>query len=399
MRKVLLICLLLSTITSWSQTPWYELANNANATINEIEAAYNQQVKGLSEEKKAAYAKHFERWYAAIAPYILPDGHIQNRAELYNRNALITSHKQSPNGNWKEIGPFTARDIYRGVGRINCIAFHPTDSNIMYCGAALGGVWKTTNHGKTWEPLTDHIPNFFVTAIAVNPGNPDIIYAGTGDGNTETRYPGIGVWKSDDGGINWEQKSDLIGDQIVNDIIVHPDDNDRVIAAAHTGLYLSESGGNKWVRLNTGRFRELRIAPDNNDIIYASTNSTLLVSTDGGFRFTGKRLPRTPNPRLSIAVSAAEPTAIWLVSEQLVLKSDNYGDDIYEVLIGDGDRDLGGQSWYNTTAEGSPHKPGVLYQGHVPVYKTGNNGKTWKRLTNVHSDVHYMRHSPVTGRL
>src|SRR5438094_10212403 len=109
---------------------------------------------------------------------------------------------------WTLIGPAPINPSQTfqspASGRLAGIAAHPTDPNIIYIAAASGGVWKTTDGGVSWTPLTDTQPTLFMGAIAVSQSNPDIIYAGTGESNNGTfAYYGRGVLKSTDAGATW----------------------------------------------------------------------------------------------------------------------------------------------------------------------------------------------------
>lgn len=399
MRGLFFLVSLIMSIPVFAQVSWYDLLAEQGITYEAVYKAYQRDIKGLNEEGREAHAKHFNRWKMQVKGYVKPDGQIMSsdeRAEAWNTAKV--AYKKSNAGRWNEIGPFTANDVYRGVGRINCVAFHPTDSNIMYCGAPYGGVWKTVNHGNTWENLTDDMPSFGVSALAVDPENPDIVYAGTGDGETG-RNPGFGVWKSTDAGKTWEQKNNTMNNVIVQEILVFPDNTDEVIASTWSGIYKSTNGGETWINVNVGNTREMRFHPEDPEVIYAVTNGAFFVSENRGRRWERKLLPKTLFYRMSLAVSAAEPDAVFVTGENGILKSEKRGDSLFVWDDNDGTRDLGSQSWYNHAADASPTDAGTIYQGHVPTYATRDGGKTWGRLSNVHSDIHHILHSPVTGRL
>ncbi len=108
------------------------------------------------------------------------------------------------------MGPDTDVPTYEyrsghGLGRVNCVAFHPTNPDVLWVGTPGGGVWKTENSGKSWSPLTDYLPTLAISHIAVDPVNPDILYFCSGDYDTGGMSSGaaMGVFKSTDGGNNW----------------------------------------------------------------------------------------------------------------------------------------------------------------------------------------------------
>ena len=134
--------------------------------------------------------------------------------------------QRSLSGNWEQLGPIldgaTTRDDIPGVGRVSAIEFHPTDPLTIYAGAPAGGLWRTTNGGQWWESLTDDLPTLGISAIIVDPNNPDIIYIGTGDRDSADA-PGLGVWKSVDGGETWSSPEFGMPDVVVGMMVVNPD--------------------------------------------------------------------------------------------------------------------------------------------------------------------------------
>src|SRR5438067_641892 len=193
---------------------------------------------------------------------------------------------------WRCIGP------YRG-GRALAVAGVLGEANTFYFGAVAGGVWKTTDGGATWRPLTDGTPISSVGALAVAPSNPDIIYVGTGEAapRGDMTY-GDGVYKSVDGGRTWTH---LSGNGLPAGILgrihvsVSGADSRRVYAmieAAEGGLYRSDDAGEHWGRVNDdGRltqrawyFSTILADPQRADTVYAE-NTGLFRSTDGGKTF------------------------------------------------------------------------------------------------------------------
>src|SRR5437588_2291354 len=206
---------------------------------------------------------------------------------------------------WRNIGPF------RG-GRTHAIAGVPSQPNTFYMAQVNGGVFKTTDYGRTWQPIFDDQPTGSVGAIAVSASNPDVVYVGSGEGlHRPDLSVGNGVYKSTDGGKTWTHLGLRDGLQIPS-LAIDPRDPNRVFAAVlghpygpneERGLFRSTDGGQTWQKAiykdeNTGA-SDVEIDPSNPDVIYASmwearegpwednnqvngTGGGLFKSTDGG---------------------------------------------------------------------------------------------------------------------
>lgn len=404
MRKVLFAAVL-STLVFTTQVAeaqvdiqWYDLARRPNVDFQEVVDAFERNLSNLSPSALEAERKHFNRWKQQTKAYTKSDGFLMTGSERLAAMRDLQSFKKALEGSWTELGPFTARNVYRGVGRINCMAFHPTDSNIMYAGSPNGGVWKTVNYGSTWENLTDHLPSFGVSAITIHPTNPEIIYVGSGDGETG-RTPGTGVWRSIDGGSTWEAINSDMENLIVNEIAVFDTEPPTLVVAASIGIYKSADGGESWERTQGGDFMEMRVKPDNDRVLYAATTSRFLWSSNQGDSWETTNLPITPSDRMAIDVSPAAPNQVVVISENVVMRSADNGKSFEISYIENGFRNLGEQSWYNTAGAMSVTDPNVIYQGHVPFYVARGTTEDWARLREIHSDIHYINHSPLTGRL
>ena len=206
---------------------------------------------------------------------------------------------------WRMIGPF------RG-GRTRAATGVPSQPNVFYMGQVNGGVWKSDDYGRTWNPIFDHESTQSIGAIAVAPSNPDIIYVASGEGlHRPDLSVGNGIYKSTDAGKTWMHLGLRDGFQIPA-LAVDPRDPNRVFAAVlghpygpneERGLFRSTDGGQSWQKAiykdeNTGA-SDVEIDPTNPDIIYASmwearegpwedgnevngTGGGLFKSTDGG---------------------------------------------------------------------------------------------------------------------
>src|SRR5262249_29264566 len=168
-------------------------------------------------------------------------------------------------------------------GRICDLAVVDSNPNIMYVGAATGGVWKTSDGGNTWAPVFDQQPTLNIGAVAVSQSNPDVVWVGSGEANARNSCSwGNGVYKSTDGGKTWTHMG-LRDTQHVGRVVIHPKNPDIVYVAAlghiwgpnkERGVYKTTDGGQTWqlskfIDENTG-FIDVAIDPDQPDILYAA---------------------------------------------------------------------------------------------------------------------------------
>src|SRR5579863_189965 len=236
---------------------------------------------------------------------------------------------------WRMIGPF------RG-GRTRAACGVPSQPNVFYMGQVNGGVWKSNDYGRTWNPIFDAEPTQSIGAIAVAPSDPNIIYVASGEGLARPDLSvGDGIYKSTDAGKTWTHVWTQQGIQMPS-IAVDPRDPNKVFAAVlgrpygaspERGLYLSTDGGSTWKRVlskdeNTGA-SDVEIDPSNPDVVYASlwqvrlgpwedgngyngTNGGLFKSTDGGntWRQLTNGLPEKL-VQIYVAIAPSDPLRLY----------------------------------------------------------------------------------------
>jgi|YNPMSStandDraft_1061717.scaffolds.fasta_scaffold03342_2 hypothetical protein len=202
------------------------------------------------------------------------------------------------NQNWQEIGPRSpqrgSNKQLSGSGRINCIAFDPNDSNLIWAGAASSGLWKSTNRGKSWEvvPFTEFL-SMGVSDIAISSQNPDIIYVATGDADGSSFFGcySLGIIKSTDKGQTWEilpTGIEYSQGSFISKLLLHPENDSILYAATSNAIIKTSNGGKHWdVLIDRFNFRDICFKPNDYNVIYATTYSIndgafLFKSEDGG---------------------------------------------------------------------------------------------------------------------
>src|SRR5579871_2619270 len=221
--------------------------------------------KDFEKEEDGSFQKARNAWFYNQRAYPHPtvppgarlEGYRQVQAQVAAQQAAISRAKNAGDvGSWQLVGPSTMNGAW-GInsGRITAIAVDPTNSQIVYAGAAQGGIWKTTNGGGTWTPLTDTQASLSVGSITLDPQNHLTIYVGTGEENNAIdSYYGEGILKSTDGGNTWTNYPGPFaggggGGARIGGIAVQPNNSSVVLAAAGccargpSGVYRSVDGG------------------------------------------------------------------------------------------------------------------------------------------------------------
>lgn len=230
-------------------------------------------------------------------------------------------------------------------GRVIDIAIHPNDVNTWYVAAACGGVWKTSNHGTTFNPIFDSYDSYSIACVEIAPSNHNTVWVGSGENNNQRSVSyGDGVYKSMDGGKSFTnmglKKSEHIGS-----IVIHPTNENIVWVAAYgpvwssggeRGVYKTTDGGKTWERTlfvsdETG-ISEIVIDPSDPQVLYAAAHqrrrheftyigggpeSTIYKSTDGGqtWKEIASGLPKGDMGRIGLAVSPADHNYVYAIVE------------------------------------------------------------------------------------
>ena len=316
---------------------------------------------------------------------------------------------------WREVGP------YRG-GRSVAVAGSPSRVNEYWMGTTGGGVFKTTDAGLSWQPMTDRYFGGTIGAVQVSESNPDIVWAGGGEthirGNTA---PGDGVWKTTDAGRTWTRIAYFDVKNHVNRIRIHPTNPNIVWIGVlgqvfgrneQRGVFKTTDGGTTWRRVlyrdDATGVSDLVMDATNPNVLYTalwhayrtpwSMNSGgqgggIFKSTDGGETWSeltaNTGLPKGLWGKVGLAVSPAKATRLWALieaDEGGVYRSDDGG--VSWVKLND-ERKLRQRAWYYTRIFADPKDTNIVYGLNVQWFRSRDGGRTFPQEIQVpHGDNH-----------
>jgi photosystem II stability/assembly factor-like uncharacterized protein len=315
---------------------------------------------------------------------------------------------------WRSIGP------YRG-GRSTAVTGVTSQPNVFYFGATGGGVWKTTDGGIDWVPISDDsFKTGSVGAIGISESDPNVVYAGMGESPIRGNLShGDGVYKSTDAGKTWKHVG-LEDTRQIARVRVHPHNPDIVYVAAlghvfgpneQRGIFRSTDGGKNWqkvlYRSNKAGATDLILDPTNPNIIYAALwevyrqpwtlesggpGSGIFKSTDAGDTWTeitrNDGLPKGVIGNIGLAVSPANSDRVWAIVEAEeggVFRSDNAGKTWSKI---NEQRNLRQRAWYYTRIYADPKNADTVYVLNTGFYKSNDAGRTYTPIGVEHGDCH-----------
>ena len=401
--------------------------------LSDIENAFDVYWEGKDYTKKGSGYKPFKRWANHWQDYLQEDGTIAPPAVLWEawERKQESESQQPPLGvpdsnliNWSNPGPSVVTNSsvsISGQGRLNTVIKDPNNPQTLYVGAPAGGIWKSTDDGTNWTPLSDDLPQIGVSGIAIDPTDSNIIYIATGDDDAGDSYS-VGVMKSTDAGQTWNPTGLTYlytNSKTTNEIFIDPTNNNHIWVASTDGLQKSEDGGNTWVVKQSANIVDFRLHPNyaSNSIIYAvgysAGESKFYRSIDKGETFSEiSSVPSNAN-RIVLETTLAAPDKVYVLSAydngdgtyegrnsfQGVYVSDDAGLNFNKTAESD-DIFGSGQSWYDMALTVSDTDPDVLFVGVLNIWRSTDGGddftqiNSWSQRTNsfTHADIHFMRY-------
>lgn len=369
-RKLLVaFCLLLMVFTL-----------NFQPTLAQSSSQSTEQVQPASAEKDAAAKSPFEKAFERLE--------------------------------WRNIGPANMG------GRATDVEGVPGNPNIVYAASAAGGLWKTTNGGVTWKPMFEREGTISIGDIAVQPGNPDVVWVGTGESNTRNTVSfGDGIYKTLDGGKTWKHMG-LKESEHIAAIAINPQNPDIVYVAAlghafgpneERGVFMTTDGGKTWTKTlyidKEHGCSDLDIDPTNPNILYAgmwsferkpwtfrsgSEKGGVFKSIDGG-RTWNKLTNGLPTliGRIGVRVAPSNGNVVYAIieaKEGLLYRSEDRGETWKMVSK---QTQIVSRGFYYTRVRVDPTNENHVYAVASTLFTSIDGGKTFRSITGkVHIDYH-----------
>ncbi len=458
MKRILLLILLIAVsqhFKLWSQAESNGEKSEAISAIDLL-SQYDQLVKQQAASGTKV-SKAYSRQIEFMRERLNPKAEIADPSIFLSAIQDIADQKEAlgrlkTGQAWSPVGPFEKPDTYSsapsyGMGRINCITFHPTDPNTYWIGVAQGGVWKTTDGGDHYIPLTDDLPLMRISDIAVDPINPDIMYisvcdyayigvALNTDGRKRHSHYGLGVYKTTNGGQDWQATGlsfgqETLDETLIRRVLISPDDSNILLAAGVNGIYKSNDAGDNWTQIREDLIWDIEQDFNNGNIVYATPGyvvtlgkgqAGLLKSTDFGETWTALN-PGFPGnqsiARVEIGLTPETSDYIYLVATDLsggfygFYRSVDAGltwetrmdytsgnNILYWYIPASGQ---GGQGWYDLSILVDPKDKERVFVGGINMWGTENGGTTWSPCSfwvmyngfTLHADHHQYKYNPL----
>ena len=453
MKKFLIASVLLISNQLLFAQPWMRKNNTAPVKMADVLANYDKHpLSADRDEQENANAGQpamegknhlYERWKWYWMQHLDKDGYIVSPMKtLLEWQDYSSTHSGTPlakitstPSNWIFQGPHLSAGGYGGIGRINVVAFDPVDTNTFYVGSAAGSVWKTTNGGASWTSLYDTLPTLGVGDIKINPLNRRTIYVATGDADAGDAFSS-GVIKSVDAGLHWQTTGlnwPATNYYSGRSLLINPQDTNKLILASNAGIFKTNDGGVNWLNVASGDFRQILYKPGDTSILYGAMyvypTIQIMRSHDGGQSWD-TITNFTTAQRICLATCAASPNLVKaLVSSnnssglQGIYSSSDAGVSYTEIFtndtsctnnilgydIGLPSTSCGGQGWYDLCMAIDPLNPLNVTVGGVNTYHSTDGGYSWQianqwwshlgTVSTVHADKHYLAYNTLSHAL
>ncbi len=364
-------------------------------------------------EKEDGLIAKFKRWEYLMTSRTFPSGKMPppgiqfTEWKKFNENPSNFNPNNTQASAWEQVGNSIVPSNGGGAGRINVVKIDPSNSSIIYIGAAGGGVWKTVDDGATWTCLSDKFPVTSISDIAIDPTNSNNIFVATGDEDgyeaswqSDNDFWGgvytAGVLHSTNGGATWAQSWIKIPQEyktLIQRLIINPANPNILLAASRNGIYRSNNGGNTWKKVLNNHCHDMEWKPNNPNIVYAGGNGVIYQSTNAGATWSTLKTG-LGSGRMALEVSASSPDVIYSLNQTggFYRSDDNgatWGAKAYPYAASF-------YGYYDLTFTCSQDDVNVLITGGLYTAKSINGGSSWSTIdiyytgypNYVHADKH-----------
>lgn len=381
--------------------------------------------------------KKWKRWAWFAVRHLNEQGEVDYKTEfihdLSNQISQRLNLTNSNSGFWSFVGPSSTTWAInrgsRGIGRVDRLAFHPTDPLVIIAGTPAGGLWRTNDAASNWFPISGNIPNCGISGIVVGRENPtgNTIYILTGDGDSGVggfvwsylyARTSIGVLVTTDAGNTWTKLGNsqtVLNGRTCYQLLQHRSQHNILMAATDNGVYRTTDWGQTWTlaALAGNAVFDLEQHPTNDNIVYAALNNSAWKSTDGGATFTVNPVftpAANTATRSALAVTNASPNEVYFLQASAgynrIYLSTNSGDNYSSINTTDL---VTGQYGYNCSFAVSHADKNRIVAGGIGISRSSDNGITFPDQTvgivnntpptsrYVHPDIHDLAFNPLNA--
>lgn len=409
---------------------WYEVLDLETSTYEEVRKAFYKEWDGKPYESGKMY-KQFKRFE------LMTLGHLSGEDKQFNAGPVIAKELQEGQvrsvgaGGWISKGPNMPLNPSnfnnQGIGRIDEVAFHPTNENIIYVGTPSGGLWKSVDGGSNWSPIGDQFASLGISGIEFSLQNPDTIYVTTGtkDGGATTTF--FQVFKSTNGGTSWSSTGGVpSGVSQVHKFLVDPTNDQKLYVATNNGVHYSTNGGALWSQ-STGissRTRDIEFKPGSPGTLYASTSGDWYLSSNSAASFTLQTASfnSTTSGNINIGVTPANSNLIYFyvwdipsgsfklykyipsTNTYTTIADENSPATLPDNTVVNMANYFWGQSTYDWSFAVHPTDEDAMYIGDISLFRTTDGGANWVAVSgsgndggSIHVDMHTIEYSTTSN--
>lgn len=409
-----------------SYPDWAKMLYSATINFNQVNEGFEAYMK-LNPGSKSAITRYYKDWRRAVAEFVQDDGTI----DLPDMEAFYSNLRKQQGtrrlgdmgtgrqgdwetrseGEWSFLGPketFWLNEQGAPDDPASCpwqvnvysLDVAGSDNNVLYCGTETGFVNKTTDKGLNWQLMA---PDYYfggpVTAVAIHPLDEDIVYVSAGNQ----------VHKTVDGGVTWAPLLSSGGQFYADRLRIDPNNTEKLVAAAPTGVYISTDGGGTWTRKWTSASYDIEFKPNSTGTIFALTKSganfAMIQSLDGGQSFAA--MPGFPSTYTEtsggwLAVTPGNPNILMAIllsanNTPYLLKGTLSGGSWTWTLLATGKTSAfpmdNGQGYFDLVLDISPLNQDIILVGTTTLYKSVNGGSTFTAVGgyagsfSIHPDI------------